>query len=91
MIDVEKDEALASSLAAVKGEPGLQSGSAGIYYRQPGLADIRISRELTVIGTGRATIAQFGEVLPVPGGLLDGNYSIDLHPETGAIKTIVRK
>jgi hypothetical protein len=91
MIDVERDEELASKIAAVKGEPGLQTGSTGVFYRQPGLADIRISRELTVIATGRATIAQFGEVLPLPGGLLDGNYSIDLHPETGAIKTILRK
>jgi hypothetical protein len=91
MIDVERDEALASRLSAIKGEPGLQSGSAGVFYRQPGLADVRISRELTVIGTGRATIAQFGEVLPLPGELLDGTYSIDLHPGTGAIKTIMRK
>lgn len=91
MIDVERDEALASKLAAEKGEAAIQPGSTGVYYRQPGLADIRISRELTVIGTGRATIAQFGEVLPLPGGLLDGNYSIDLHPETGAIKSIMQK
>ncbi len=91
MIDVERDEALNSRLAALKGEPGLQSGSTGVFYRQPGLADIRISRELTVIGTGRATIAQFGEVLPLPNELLDGTYSVDLHPETGAIKTIMRK
>jgi len=91
MMDVERDEALASRLAALKGESSLQSGFTGVYYRQPGLADIRILRELTVIGTGRATIAQFGEVLPLPGELLDGTYSIDLYPETGAIKTIIRK
>jgi hypothetical protein len=91
MIDVERDEELASNLAAVKGEPGLQYGPGRVYYRQPGLADIRISRELTVIGTGRATIAQFGEVMPLPGELLDGTYSIDFHPETGAIKTITKK
>jgi len=91
MIDVERDEALASRLAALKGESALQSGTTGVYYRQPGQADIRIFRELTVIGTGRATIAQFGEVLPLPDELLDGTYSIDLYPETGAIKTILRK
>jgi hypothetical protein len=55
------------------------------------MAEIRISRELTLIGTGRAAIAQFGEVFPVPAGLLDGSVAVEIHPETGAIKSITRK
>jgi hypothetical protein len=91
MIDVERDEALVAKLTAIKGEQAIDPGFTGVYYRQPGMADIRISRELTVVATGRATIAQFGEVSAIPRELLDGTYSIELHPETGAIKSIQKK
>lgn len=91
VIDVERDEALAARVAAVKGEASLPPGMTGMYYRQPGIADIRIMRELTVIGTGRAVISQFGEVFPVPAELLDGTYSVEIHPETGSIKSILKK
>lgn len=91
MIDVERDEALAAKLTAVKGDQTVSPDFTGVYYRQPGMADIRISRELTVVATGRATIAQFGEVSAIPRELLDGTYSIEIHPETGAIKSIQKK
>lgn len=91
MIDVERDEALAAKQTAVKGEQLIDPGFSGVYYRQPGIADIRISLELTLVATGRLTIAQFGEVSAVPRELLDGTYSIELHPETGAIKSIQKK
>jgi len=91
MIDVERDETLASRLSAVKGEHMALQGFSGVFYRQPGMADIRILRELTVISAGKAAIAQFGEVTPIPRELLDGTYSIELHPETGAIKNIYKK
>ena len=91
MIDVERDDALASRLSAIKADQQAGTGISGVFYRQPGMAEIRISRELTLIGSGRAVIAQFGEVLPVPSGLLDGNYSVEIHPETGALKSISKK
>ncbi len=91
MIDVERNENLALRLSAVKGEQATLQGFNGVFYRQPGMADIRIVWELTIIASGRATIAQFGEVIPVPRELLDGTYSIDLHPETGGIRNIYKK
>lgn len=91
MIDVDRDEAYAARLAALRGDQAFAPGISGVYYRQPGMADIRISRELTLIGTGRAAVAQFGEVLPLPAELLDGTYSVEFHPETGAVKSILRK
>lgn len=68
-----------------------QSVSGAIFYRQPAVAEIKLLRELSVIATGRATIAQLGEILPIPSSLLDGSYAIEIHPQTGAIKTIQRK
>jgi hypothetical protein len=91
IIDVERDEALAAKQTAVKGEQPVNPGFTGVYYRQPGTADIRISREFTVVATGRVTIAQFGEVSAIPRELLDGTYSIEIHHETGAIKSIQKK
>ncbi len=63
----------------------------GVFYRMPGVATIKIINDLKVIATARATIAQFGPVASVPADLLYGNYAIEFHPETGAIKSIVTK
>ncbi|MCL1822029.1 MAG: DUF4831 family protein [Prolixibacteraceae bacterium] len=65
--------------------------SGAIFYRQPAVADIKLMFELSVIATGRITIAQLGEIMPIPSSLLDGTYSIELHPQTGALKSIQRK
>jgi hypothetical protein len=91
MIDVIKNEQLSSRLSALGGEQAFTPGLTGLYYRQPGIADIRISQELKLIATGRAVISQFGIVLPIPRELLDGNFAVEIHPETGAIKSIGRK
>jgi hypothetical protein len=91
MIDVEKDETLPGKTES--GNQSIQSGNTktGIFYRQPGMANIRLTKELTVIGTARMTIAQFGFVSPVPAELLNGNYSVEMHSETGAIKSVSKK
>lgn len=91
MIDVERDENLATKLQAVQGNPSVSPDFSGIFYRQPGMAGIRIMRELTLIAEGKAAIAQFGGIAALPRELLDGNYSVEFHPETGAIKTIQKK
>lgn len=91
MIDVERDENLAAKLQAVQGDPMISTDFSGIFYRQPGLAEIRIMRELTLIASGKAAIAQFGGIAALPRELLDGSYSIEFHPETGAIKNIRKK
>lgn len=65
------------------------SGS-GLFFRQPAIAEIRISRELTLLATTRLPIAQMGSVLPLPAELLNGNYAIQFWPETGAIKSVTK-
>lgn len=68
-----------------------ESGSSGVYYRMPGVANIKITYELNTLATTRATIAQFGVIAPFPEDLLGGAYAIEFHPETGAIKSVELK
>ncbi|QIA07217.1 DUF4831 family protein [Draconibacterium halophilum] len=67
------------------------AGYDGVYYRMPGVANIKIIYELNSLASARATIAQFGKVAPVPEELLGGDYSIEFHPQTGAIKSVQMK
>ncbi|WP_319591190.1 DUF4831 family protein [uncultured Draconibacterium sp.] len=67
------------------------AGYDGVYYRMPGMANIKIIFELNSLASARATIAQFGTIAPVPEDLLGGDYSIEFHPETGAIKSVQLK
>lgn len=67
------------------------AGESGVYYRMPGIATIKIIHELNTIATARAAIAQFGVVAPIPEELLYGEFAIEIHPETGAIKSISNK
>ena len=46
---------------------------------------------MNIIATARTTIAQFGVVAPLPEELLQGNYAVEIPPETGAIKSVSRK
>lgn len=88
VIDMEKLDNLAA--AQVKSATGTPSG-AGVFYRMPGLAEIRILNGINLIATTRAEIAQFGTTTFVPDELLDGNYRITFHPKTGGIKSIQQK
>jgi hypothetical protein len=85
MIDVEAEE-----VPLAKTENAAMTNT-GLFYRQPGFGNIKLTNELTVIGTARLAIAQFGNVLPLPAELLNGSYSIEFHPESGAIKSILKK
>ncbi len=67
------------------------AGSSGVYYRMPGVANIKITYELNTLATARATIAQFGVIAPFPEDLLGGAYAVEFHPETGAIKSVELK
>ena len=91
MMDIVGEDALTAKIKAVQGTQTVTPDYSGVYYRQPGVASVRITRELTTIATGRATIAQLGGIAALPASLLDGNYSIEFHPETGAVKSILRK
>jgi hypothetical protein len=85
MIDVEAEEMPSASSGTTT------PGNAGLFYRQPGSGNVKLTKELSVIGTARLVIAQFGNVLPLPAELLNGSYSIEIHPETGEIKSISKK
>lgn len=60
----------------------------GIYYRIPVVAQAKLLNGSDVLALSRIPIAQFGVVSAVPDGLLNGEYSIEYHPVTGAIRMI---
>ncbi len=91
MLEMERDENLASKQEGFARSDNPAAGAGGVYYRLPGVAEVKLIRELTVIATTRLTVAQFGTVAPLPEELLDGNHSVEFHPETGAIKSILKK
>jgi hypothetical protein len=55
------------------------------------VANVSIIYELNTIATARTVMAQFGQVAPVPEELLFGEYTIEFHPETGALKSVQKK
>jgi len=88
-IDVKKEKDLYS--AQYNGTSGLSGGSNTIYYRLPGKAEVRLLLGIRLLATSSLEMAQFGTVAPVPEGLLNGEYSILFHPETGEIKSVFKK
>lgn len=87
-LDVVKSGDLSSSYDKLASQ--LTPGDGGIQYRIPGTGEFRLSYELKTLATLRTQIAQFGATIPVPEPYLDGTYSIGFHPETGAIKNLVK-
>lgn len=91
MIEFEQAAGLSEKYGAYASSENPAAGQKGVYYRMPGVAGVKIIHEMNVIASARATIAQFGVVAPVPEELLQGNYSVEFHPETGAIKSVSKK
>ena len=60
----------------------------GLFYRIPGSVVARLLNGSEVLAQSRFAMAQFGVVAPFPDGLVNGEYSIELHPVTGAIKRV---
>ena len=60
----------------------------GIYYRIPVVAQVRLLNGADVLAQAKIAIAQFGVVTSLPDGLLNGEYSIEFHPASGAIRMI---
>jgi len=65
-----------------------ETSTYGVFYRIPGFAIARILNGSEVLAQARLPIAQFGVVTPLPDALLNGEYSIEFHPVTGAIQRI---
>ncbi len=60
----------------------------GLVYRTPGSVVARLLNGSDVLAQSRFAMAQFGVVAPLPDGLINGEYSIEFHPVTGAIRRI---
>ena len=88
MIEFEPEETLASQYTKNAGSDNPEAGASEVYYRMPGVANMKITYDLNTLATAHAIIAQFGVVAPLPEELLQGEYSISFHPETGAIKSV---
>lgn len=91
VIEVNKADNLAAKQNALGTSENPEAGKSGLFYRMPGMAEIRIMDGSNQLAGTRATIAQFGTIAPIPENLIDGTYKIEFHPGTGSIKSILEK
>jgi hypothetical protein len=89
VIDVIKSEELAGKQSTLNTSENPNAGKSGLYYRIPGMSEIRIMDGGTQLAGSRAAIAQFGSIAPIPEDLLDGTYKLEFYPTTGAVKSII--
>ena len=76
------------NLAAAQAKASDEQSTSGVFYRLPGIADIRLLNGINLMATARVNVAQFGTVVPLPEELLSGNFSVLFHPASGAIKSV---
>ena len=91
MLKIEPDKNLSGKYADTAKSDNPSAGASGVYYRMPGMVTVNVIYELQTLATARASMAQFGEVAPVPEELLFGDYELIFHTETGAIKSVTKK
>ncbi|MDR1859977.1 MAG: DUF4831 family protein [Bacteroidales bacterium] len=84
-IEMAKIENLAAAQAKMS---DVQTNNSGVFYRIPGVAEIRVLNGVTLMAAARSEIAQFGTVVALPDELLDAAHGVLFHPETGSIKQI---
>ena len=60
----------------------------GIYYRIPVPTQARLLNGSDILAQSTISIAQFGLISAMSDGLLNGEYSIEFYPATGAIRKI---
>jgi len=89
VIEVTKDDNFASKQSALSASANPEAGKSGLYYRIPGMSEIRIMDGSKQLAGARTPIAQFGTTAPIPEDLLDGSYKLEFFPSTGAIKSII--
>lgn len=88
VIEMTKDDNLAAKQGSLSTSANPDAGRSGVYYRIPGMSEIRILDGSKQLGGARAPIAQFGTVAPVSEDMLDGSYKLEFYPTTGAVKSI---
>ena len=91
MIEIEPEKDLTNKYSNLVASENPSAGESGVFYRMPGVVTIKIIQELKTIATARTVMAQSGTVAPFPEELLYGEFAIEIHPETGAIKSVSKK
>ncbi|MFW6277740.1 MAG: DUF4831 family protein [Prolixibacteraceae bacterium] len=91
MLSVEPVKELNQKYSATAVSENPAAGESGVFYRMPGVANLKLNYELNTIATMRTVLAQFGEVAPLPENLLTGEYAVKIHPKTGAIQSVIKK
>lgn len=91
MMEFERVEELNQKLAVQTSSENPEAGASGIYFRLPGVATVHLIYEMNELASARLSIAQFGVVAPFPEDFLGGDYAVEFHPETGAIKSVTLK
>lgn len=91
LIEFENENSLSKKYAELAKSENPEAGQYGVFYQIPGISKINIIYELQSIASARTAIAHFGEIAPLPEDLLTGEYEVNIHPETGAIKSIKAK
>jgi len=88
MLELDSNSDLAKNGSQSAAPSAGQTSANGVFYRIPGFATARVLNGSEVLAQARLPIAQFGVVSSLPDGLLNGEYSIEFHPATGAIQRI---
>jgi len=91
MLKVEPGKELIAKYSGQIKSENPMAGESGVFYRMPAIANISVIHEINTIMTARIVLPQLGPVAPVPEELLFGDYSIEIHPGTGAIKSVSKK
>jgi len=90
VIELNKTESLAMKQNGLNNSDNPNAGKSGVYYRVPGMAEIRILDGATQIAGARLPIAQFGTTAPIPEDLLDGTYKLEYHTSSGTVKSVLK-
>jgi hypothetical protein len=88
MLELEPNSDLTKSSDQKATPSSGEMSTSGLVYRMPGSVIARLLNGSDVLAQSRLAMAQFGVVAPLPDGLMNGEYSIEFHPATGAIKRI---
>ena len=88
MLEIDPNNELSKNAETAAASTSGETNSTGLFYRTPGQVVARLLSGSDVLAQARFSMAQYGVVTPLPDGLLNGEYSIEIHPITGAIKRI---
>lgn len=88
MLDLDSSADLTRSVESKSIPVAGETSANGLFYRTPGAVVARLLNGSDVLAQARLSMAQFGVVSAFPDGLFSGDYSIELHPVTGAIRRV---